>query len=232
MQKVLIVDDEAEIRDMLVKCLCRENLSGIPCQNGHKALEELEKNEIDLVILDIMMADMDGFEVLQHIRSKDKDLPVIFLSARQEEYDKVLGLGLGADDYVTKPFSPGELMARVKVQLRRRKKETVSAPEKIVLGSLELDLGSYEVKVRGEKVELVGKELLLLKFFMEHPNQVFTKSQIYHNVWDENFEDDNTVMVYISHLREKIEENPRKPVLLKTIYGIGYRLEIKNENRI
>ncbi|MDD6481145.1 MAG: response regulator transcription factor [Lachnospiraceae bacterium] len=231
MQQVLIVDDEEEIREMLIKCLQREGITGIPCSNGQDALKHIAQREIDLVILDIMMADMDGFEVLQHIRNKDKDIPVIFLSARQEEYDKVLGLGLGADDYVTKPFSPGELMARVKVQLRRKKKAGMSNPGKLILGTLELDLGSYEVKVRGEKVELVGKEIFLLKFFMEHPNQVFTKSQIYHQVWDANYEDDNTVMVYISHLRDKIEENPRKPGLLKTIHGIGYRLEITDENR-
>lgn len=232
MQQILIVDDEEEIRNMLVKCLKREGMLGIPCSNGREALETIEKQDMDLVILDIMMDDMDGFEVVRQIREKDKEIPVIFLSARQEEYDKVLGLGLGADDYVTKPFSPGELMARVKVQLRRKVKEYVQSKEKLVVGPLELDLISYEVIVRGKKVELVGKELFILKFFMEHPHQVFTKSQIYHQVWDTNYEDDNTVMVYISHLREKIEENPRKPKLLQTIRGIGYRLEAANENTL
>lgn len=232
MQHVLIVDDEEEIRNMLIKCLHREGILGIPCQNGLEALENIKKQDIDLVLLDIMMADMDGFEVLRYIREIDSEIPIIFLSARQEEYDKVLGLGLGADDYVTKPFSPGELMARVKVQLRRKKKENVKSQDKLVVGSLELNLVSYEVKVRGKKVDLPGKELLLLKFFMEHPNQVFTKSQIYHHVWDELYEDDNTVMVYISHLREKIEEEPRKPKLLQTIRGIGYRLGITDENTL
>lgn len=230
MQQVLIVDDEEEIRNMLMKCLQREGSLGIPCTNGKEALDSIKKQDIDLVILDIMMEDMDGFEVLRQIREKDKEIPVIFLSARQEEYDKVLGLGLGADDYVTKPFSPGELMARVKVQLRRKNKGNVQSQEKLVVGSLELNLSSYEVTVRGKKVELVGKELFILKLFMEHPHQVFTKSQIYHQVWDVNYEDDNTVMVYISHLREKIEEDPRKPRLLQTIRGIGYRLEATNEN--
>lgn len=231
MQKVLIVDDEVEIRDMLVKCLQREGVLGIPCENGKQALECIKKQNIDVVILDIMMADLDGFEVLRQIREKDKEIPVIFLSARQEEYDKVLGLGLGADDYVTKPFSPGELMARVKVQLRRRNREMQPNHEKLVVGPIELNLGSYEVTVRGKKVELAGKELFVLKLFMEHPHQVFTKSQIYHQVWDPNYEDDNTVMVYISHLREKIEEDPRKPCLLQTIRGIGYRLEAADENQ-
>ena len=212
--------------------VCNDHHKGIPSLNGQEALENIKKQDIDLVILDIMMADMDGFEVLRRIREMDKEIPVIFLSARQEEYDKVLGLGLGADDYVTKPFSPGEMMARVKVQLRRKKSETVQSQEKLVVGSLELNLSSYEVTVRGKKVELAGKELFILKFFMEHPNQVFTKSQIYHHVWDAFYEDDNTVMVYISHLREKIEEDPRKPRLLHTIRGIGYRLEATNENAL
>lgn len=226
MQQVLIVDDEEEIREMLIKCLKIEGVMGIPCANGREALENLQKHDIDLVILDIMMEDMDGFEVLKNIREKNKDIPVIFLSARQEEYDKVLGLGLGADDYVTKPFSPGEMMARVKVQLRRRKIENVQTPEKLVAGPLEMNLNSYEASIQGKKIPLAGKEIFLLKFFMEHPNQVFTKSQIYHHVWDEYYEDDNTVMVYISHLRDKIEEDPRKPKLLQTIRGIGYRLEV------
>lgn len=232
MQQVLIVDDEKEIRDMLVKCLQREGIKGISCENGKQALECLKKEEIDLVLLDIMMADLDGFEVLRQIREKNKEIPVIFLSARQEEYDKVLGLGLGADDYVTKPFSPGELMARVKVQLRRRNRENSMSHETLVAGPIEMNLGSYEVTVRGKKVELAGKELFILKLFMEHPHQVFTKSQIYHQVWDADYEDDNTVMVYISHLRDKIEEDPRKPCLLQTIRGIGYRLEAANENEI
>lgn len=232
MQQVLIVDDEEEIRDMLIKCLHREAIEGVPCANGKEALECINKRDIDLVILDIMMEDMDGFEVLRRIREKDKEIPVIFLSARQEEYDKVLGLGLGADDYVTKPFSPGEMMARVKVQLRRKQRENVQSQEKLAVGPLELNLSSYEVTVYGKKVELVGKELFILKLFMEHPHQVFTKSQIYHQVWDANYEDDNTVMVYISHIREKIEKDPRKPRLLQTIRGIGYRLEAANENAL
>lgn len=234
MQQVLVVDDEEEIREMLVRCLEREGIKGIPCASGAEALANVDRHKVDVVILDIMMADMDGFEVLEYIRKKDKEIPVIFLSARQEEYDKVLGLGLGADDYVTKPFSPGELMARVKVWLRRQRQgaDSLQQKEELVCGELVMNLRSYEVRVRGARVELAGKELLLLKFFMEHPNQVFTKSQIYHQVWDEFYEDDNTVMVYISHIREKIEQNPREPKLIQTIRGIGYRLEVPNETSI
>lgn len=223
MQNVLVIDDEEEIRDMLETYLRREGLSCITCENGTSALSVLERKEVSLIILDIMMEDMNGFEVLRQIRSNHEDIPVIFLSARQEEYDKVLGLGLGADDYVTKPFHPGELMARVKVQLRRYQKSEMPKALILTYKNLSMDLGSYRVTLDDKPIELVGKELLLLKFFMEHPNQVFTKSQIYHQVWDDTYEDDNTVMVYISHLRDKLEENPKEPKWIQTIRGIGYR---------
>lgn len=223
MQTVLIVDDEEEIRDMLKTYLKREGLNVIGCSNGAEALDVVTRQEVDLVILDIMMEELDGFEVLRRLREKHQQMPVIFLSARQEEYDKVLGLGLGADDYVTKPFSPGELMARVKVQLRRGQNQTDSGRKILQYQEISMDLNSYQVSVGGRQVTLAGKELLLLKFFLEHPGQVFTKTQIYHQVWEDDYEDDNTVMVYISHLRDKLEENPKEPKWIKTIRGIGYR---------
>ena len=223
MQTVLIVDDEEEIRNMLKTYLKREGVNVISCSNGAEALDVVAKQEIHLILLVIMMDGLDGFEVLQRLREMHEQIPVIFLSARQEEYDKVLGLGLGADDYVTKPFSPGELMARVKVQLRRGQKQSDSDRKILQYGEISMDLNSYQVSVNDRQVELAGKELLLLKFFLEHPGQVFTKTQIYHQVWEEGYEDDNTVMVYISHLREKLEENPKEPKWIKTIRGIGYR---------
>lgn len=223
MQTVLVVDDEEEIRDMLKAYLKREGLNVISCSNGADALDVITKQEVHLVLLDIMMEELDGFEVLRRLREKQEEIPVIFLSARHEEYDKVLGLGLGADDYVTKPFSPGELMARVKVQLRRGQKQADSGRKILQYQEISMDLNSYQVSVDGRQVALAGKELLLLKFFLEHPGQVFTKTQIYHQVWEDGYEDDNTVMVYISHLRDKIEENPKEPRWIKTIRGIGYR---------
>ena len=155
--------------------VCNDHHKGIPSLNGQEALENIKKQDIDLVILDIMMADMDGFEVLRRIREMDKEIPVIFLSARQEEYDKVLGLGLGADDYVTKPFSPGELMARVKVQLRRKKRETVQSQEKLVVGPLELNLSSYEVTVRGKKQSWREKSYLSLNSLWSIPTRYLQK---------------------------------------------------------
>lgn len=222
-EKVLIVDDEEEIREIIMKYLSRDGIIGIPCDGGEKALAILENETINLVILDIMMEGMDGFETVKQIRQKKESLPIILLSARGEEYDKVLGLGLGADDYVTKPFSPGEFMARVKSQLRRQK-SMVQKEDVLEYEGIRMNLSSYVVEVRGTVIELTGKEMLILKLLMENPKRVFTKSQIYHQVWEEGFEDDNTVMVYISHLRDKIEKNPKEPEIINTIRGIGYRL--------
>ena len=207
---------------MLLKYLKREGICGIECENGTEALAYLKENAVDLVILDIMMAGMDGFEVLKQIRQRMGEIPVILLSARQEEYDKVLGLGLGADDYVTKPFSPGEMMARVKVQLRKGMKIEKKAERILEADGLRMDTESCQVTVDGREVVLAGKEFWLLKFFMEHPGQVFTKAQIYHHVWQDD-EDDNTVMVYISKLREKLEDKPNERIWIQTIRGIGYR---------
>ena len=223
MPKVLVVDDETEIRQMLLKYLKREGICGIECENGTEALAYLKENAVDLVILDIMMAGMDGFEVLKQIRQRMGEIPVILLSARQEEYDKVLGLGLGADDYVTKPFSPGEMMARVKVQLRKGMKIEKKAERILEADGLRMDTESCQVTVDGREVVLAGKEFWLLKFFMEHPGQVFTKAQIYHHVWEDGYEDDNTVMVYISKLREKLEDKPNERIWIQTIRGIGSR---------
>ncbi|MBE6024619.1 MAG: response regulator transcription factor [Cellulosilyticum sp.] len=225
-EKVLIVDDEIEIRELISTYLKRENIQSIECENGKEALLNLKENTFDLVILDIMMEDMDGYEVLKHIRSQYERMPVIFLSARQEEYDKVLGFGLGADDYVTKPFSPGEFTARVKAHLRREKRVNAVREEKILtVGELKLDLNTYVVTKGQTEIKLSGKEFKLLQFFMEHPNKVFTKVQIYRQVWEQGVEDDNAVMVYMSHLREKIEDDPKRPQYIQTIRGIGYRLQ-------
>lgn len=222
-QTVLIVDDEEEIRELIRKYLDREGILSLECSNGVEAISCLQNNKIDLVILDIMMEDKDGFEVVTELRKFNASVPVIFLSARQEEYDKVLGLGLGADDYVTKPFSPGEFIARIKAHLRRTSNQENEISKKLVSGNLVMDVELFNVTKSGNPIELSAKEFKLLQFFMENEKRVFTKAQIYHHVWEENFEDDNTVMVYISHLREKIEDNPSKPERIQTIRGIGYR---------
>lgn len=226
-EKVLIVDDEIEIRELISTYLKRENIQTKECNDGREALLVLKQASFDLVILDIMMENMDGYEVIRHIREQYKNLPVIFLSARQEEYDKVLGFGLGADDYVTKPFSPGEFTARIKAHLRREQRRDIEEKRKVLeVADLRLDLNTYVVTKGEKEIKLSGKELKLLQFFMEHPNKVFTKIQIYRQVWEQNVEDDNAVMVYMSHLREKIEEDPKKPKYIQTIRGIGYKFQV------
>lgn len=227
-EKVLVVDDELEIRELITKYLKREGMLVSQADCGQKALSLINCNEFKLIILDIMMSDLDGFEVLQEIRKNKPYLPVIFLSARHEDYDKVLGFGLGADDYVTKPFSPAEFTARVKAHIRRNSayREPALTCEKIIRGDFCIDLKSFSFTKKGIAIELSAREIKLLKFFMENPERVFTKAQIYNNVWEDNFEDDNSVMVYISHLRDKIEDNPKVPSFIQTVRGIGYKFVI------
>ncbi|HEX7715583.1 MAG TPA: response regulator transcription factor [Bacillota bacterium] len=224
--RVLVVDDETEIRELIVKYLRREGIQTEEAAGGITAVAQIMQQDFDLVILDIMMDDLDGFEVLKQVRPVKPKIPMLLLSARQEDYDKVLGFGLGADDYVTKPFSPAELTARVKAHIRRtRTLYTQLNDENATLerGPLRLDTKSYTLTKNNVPIELSARELRLLRFFMENPGQVFTKTQIYRNAWENEYYDDNSVMVYISRLREKIEDNPREPVFIQTVWGIGYK---------
>ncbi len=180
------------------------------------------------------MEGMDGLEVLKKIRSDNQFIHVIILSAREEDYDKVLGLGLGADDYITKPFIPGELIARVKAQLRRHSlsRAADNADTDILRsGAFELDMKSYIIKKNDKILDLSAKEIKLLSFFMRNPERVFTKKQIYENVWEDNYFDDNSLMVYIRHLREKIEDNPNDPEYLVTVWGIGYKFCLNGRDK-
>ena len=227
---ILIAEDETDIRGLLEISLQDEGYKVFAAKDGIEALDVLRENPIDLAILDIMMPRLDGFNLLRKIREKS-NIPVMFLTARDEEMDKVLGLGLGADDYLVKPFSSPELLARVAALLRRSNLYSASGagqpPSKIRCGDLLLDTLTCCLYKNNTAVDLNAKEYKLLKYFMENPNRVFTKKQLYQAVWDEDlFMDDNTVMVHISHLRNKIEVDPKEPVYLKTIRGIGYRFQI------
>lgn len=224
-EKILIVDDDLEIRELVSRYLTREGFVSYQADCALAALALIEKNAFDLVVLDIMMNDMDGYEVLQIIRKSHPCLPVIFLSARQEDYDKILGFGLGADDYVTKPFSPAELTARIKAHIKRINaySEHPSKTEELRGGDLCLNTKSFTFSKRGTLIDLSAREFKLLQFFLENPNQVFTKLQIYNHVWGDHFGDNNSVMVYISHLRDKIEDDPKNPIYVQTVRGIGYK---------
>lgn len=223
---ILIAEDEQDIRDLIELHLIKEGFNAFKAENGIDAIKIFENNDIDLALLDVMMPKLDGFAVVKKIREVS-DIPIIFLTARSEDRDKILGLGLGADDYITKPFSPIELIARVQAQLRRYYKYSGKKIKNIIsLGDLCLNKESCTLYKNNIEIDLNAKEYKIIELFMDNPGKVYTKRKLYELVWNESYYgDDNTIMVHISHLREKIEEDPRHPKYLKTIRGIGYKLE-------
>lgn len=227
-ETILVVDDEKEIRDLIGIYLANENYKVLKAANGLEALRCLEKQEVDLIILDIMMPSMDGIEACIKIR-EDKNMPIIMLSAKSEDMDKIMGLTTGADDYVTKPFNPLELLARVKSQLRRYKRLN-TMPEKqdgvIEIDDMIINTNTHEVKVGDNEIKLTPREFEILFLLAKNKGIVFSIEKIYECVWEEDFfESNNTVMVHIRKIREKIEENPRKPRFIKTVWGVGYKIE-------
>ncbi|MDZ3957070.1 response regulator transcription factor [Bacillus thuringiensis] len=225
--RILIADDDKEIRNLLKIYLERELYMVDTAINGEEALHLFNQNKYNLVILDLMMPKIDGIEVCKKLRDKT-NVPILMLTAKDHEVDKILGLSIGADDYITKPFSIHEVIARVKALMRRFLVLGINntAQEKTTLSfkGLTINLNTYTVHTNKEEISLTGKELELLKFFTSNPGQVFTKTQLFRNVWDDNYiEDDNTVMVHIRKLRKKIEIDPSNPKFIQTIWGIGYK---------
>lgn len=223
---ILIVEDEEDIRHLLSVNLANQGYNIIEASNGIEALELFYKNDIDLIIIDVMMPIMDGFKTVSKIRKTSK-VPIIFLTARDDETDKILGFGLGADDYVVKPFSIAEVISRVQAHLRRYIEYGVNNSNKAITnGSITIDTENYIATKNNIDIDLNPKELKILSLFIENIGRVYTKKQIYENVWEDIYHgDDNTIMVHISHIREKIEDDPKKPKYIKTIRGIGYRME-------
>ncbi|OAA92286.1 response regulator transcription factor [Clostridium coskatii] len=225
---VLVVDDEKEIRDLVEIYLVNEGYKVLKASNGLEALQISNDNEVDLVILDVMMPQMDGIEVCMRMR-KSKNMPIIMLSAKSQDLDKILGLTTGADDYVVKPFNPLELVARVKSQLRRYKR--LNIPKKVDQEVIEVDdlvinTKNHQVKVGNKDIKLTPREFEILELLSSNRGVVFSIEKIYESVWKQDFfESDNTVMVHIRKIREKIEENPRRPRFIKTIWGVGYKVE-------
>lgn len=222
-EKILVVDDEMPIRLALKTAFLREGMRVAEASCGKEALKLLEKESYDLIVLDIMMQDIDGYTILQQIRGSQNMTPVLMLSGRQEEMDQVLGLGMGADDYLTKPFHVALLVQKVKALIRRNQIYSSKKPKEIAVGNFRFDTVKLECYKQGQVINFTARELMLFRFFMEHPGQVFTKAQLYQQVWDESVVDDNTIMVYIKRIREKIEEDGSHPVYLKTVRGVGYR---------
>lgn len=225
--RILIADDDKEIRNLLKIYLERELYMVDTAINGDEALQLFNQNNYNLVILDIMMPKVDGIEVCRKLRDKT-NVPILMLTAKDHEVDKILGLSIGADDYITKPFSIHEVVARVKALMRRflvlGSNNTVQEKTTLAFKGLTINLNTYTVHTNKAEISLTGKELELLKFFTSNPGQVFTKTQLFRNVWDDNYiEDDNTVMVHIRKLRKKIEIDPSNPKFIQTIWGIGYK---------
>ncbi|MDE7272426.1 MAG: response regulator transcription factor [Lachnospiraceae bacterium] len=229
MYNVLVCDDEKDIVSALKIYLTAEGYQVYEAYNGKEALEVLSREEIHLVLMDIMMPVMDGITAMVKLREQS-NVPVIMLTAKSEDTDKVLGLNIGADDYVTKPFNPVELQARVKSQLRRYMQlgsgMMPKASELLTIGGIELDDRTKEVTLDGEKAALTPTEYDILKLLMENPGKVYSPAQIYAAVWNDSpYGTENTVAVHIRHLREKLEYNPAEPRYLKSVWGRGYKLE-------
>ena len=230
MNHVLIVEDDKEIREGVEIYLKSQGYEVYQAADGREGLEVIEREDIHLAIVDVMIPRMDGITMVVRLREKH-DFPVIMLSAKSEEVDKIMGLNIGADDYVTKPFTPMELLARVNSQLRRYRKFAEKLNEKEasanvhVIGGLEINEDTVEAAVDGEPVKLTPIEYKILLLLMKSPGRVFSAEEIYERVWNERAITTDTIMVHIRNIREKIEINPKEPKYLKVVWGVGYKIE-------
>ena len=230
MNHVLVVEDDKEIREGVEIYLKSQGYEVFQAADGVEGLEIIEKEDIHLAIVDIMMPRMDGISMVVKLREK-YDFPVIFLSAKSEEVDKIMGLNMGADDYVTKPFTPMELLARVNSQLRRYRRFMEKLGDKEensrihTIGGLEINEDNVEVTVDGEPVKMTPIEYKILLLLMKNPGRVFSAEEIYERVWNERAINTDTIMVHGRNIREKIEVNPREPKYLKVVWGVGYKIE-------
>lgn len=231
-KKILIIEDDSSIAELQKDYLEVAGFDVIVCSNGLEGLRALQENEVDLLILDIMLPGMDGLEILRSMK-EDKDIPVLLVSAKKEEIDKIKGLSLGADDYITKPFSPGELVARVKAhlenyeRLKHRFSEGVKKGNTLTIRGLKIDKDSHRVFVLGQEVSLAQKEFGLLLYLAQNPNRVFGREELFERVWGlDALGDSATVTVHVARVREKIESDPSNPQYVETVWGAGYRFRV------
>ncbi|GEN50012.1 response regulator transcription factor [Alkalibacterium pelagium] len=232
MKKVLIVEDEQSILKLLQYNLEKEGYEVSGAMDGKEGYEMALSTSFDIILLDLMLPGMDGMDVCRELRREKVDAPIIMLTAKDSEIDKIVGLELGADDYMTKPFSPREVIARMKAIFRRMERNSASKEESneltedIIIGDIVISPDQYEVSVRGEKQEVTPKEFELLLYLARHKGRILNREQLLQAVWDFDFTGETRIVdMHISHLREKIEEDPKKPVYLKTARGFGYKLE-------
>jgi len=234
-RNILVIEDDSEIAE-LVKINLEDNGFKVDCVgNGNEGYKRIQSASYDLIILDLMLPGMDGLEICKRFRKEDTTTPLLMLTAKSEEFDKVLGLELGADDYLTKPFSIRELIARVKALLRRSKQATIEQESvehtgTITIGNLTIDPEKHKVTMNDEKVDLTAKEFDLLYLFAQHPGRTFSRQELLNTIWGYQFNGyEHTVNTHINRLRSKIEEDPSNPTYLKTVWGVGYRFVEKGE---
>lgn len=228
--RILIVEDDKEIREGVEIYLKNQGYEVYQAANGKEGLQIVESTDLHLAIVDIMMPVMDGITMLMQMRAKDIEIPVIMLSAKSEEVDKIMGLNMGADDYVTKPFTPLELLARVNSQIRRYTKylsmrDNEKKDKVYVIGGLELNEDMVEVSVDGNPVKMTPMEFKILQLLMKNPGRVFSADEIYERIWNEKAVNTETIMVHVRNIREKIEIDPKNPKYLKVVWGVGYKIE-------
>lgn len=230
MYNILVVDDEREIVELIELYFRNNNYKIFKAYDGIEAINIIEENDINLAIVDIMMPNLNGYSLIQNIRTK-LNIPIIVISAKVEGYDKILALDMGADDYVTKPFDPLELLARVNAQIRRvyGYSNSQEIDKKVIeIGDLKLDLEAFKLTKHDKEIQLTSTELKIVELFMKNPGKVFTKKNLFESVWDEVYiAEDNAIMVQISKIRDKIEDSSKEPKYIKTIRGIGYKFESK-----
>jgi len=227
-KKILVVDDESAVRRLVSSYLEREGYQVLEASDGVEALRKARVEHPDLIVLDLMLPEIDGLEICRVLRA-ESDTYILMLTAKTEEADKLLGLGMGADDYLTKPFSPRELVARVKAILRRGEHDTVSDAAVIRSGSIEIDSNRHMVKINGKEMELTAREFDILKQLAARPGMVFSREQLLEMVWGYSFYGDPRVVdVHVAKLRKKIEKDPARPEIIKTVRGVGYKLEPGN----
>jgi DNA-binding response OmpR family regulator len=224
--RVLVVEDDANVADVVVRYLEREGFDTVGVGDGYEALARAESDPPDIVVLDLMLPGLDGLEVCRRLRARSP-VPVIMLTARGEEDDRIIGFDVGADDYVSKPFSPRELTARVKAVLRRASAPSIPAVASgpLVAGDLVVDPSAHEVRRGGELISLTAREFDLLCFLAQRPRQVFTREELLEQVWGYTYGDTSTVTVHIRRLREKLEDDPSAPTRITTVWGVGYRFD-------
>lgn len=224
--KILIVDDDQAVSTMLYKVIRSNGIDADTVFSGEQALEQLEHNSYDLILLDVNMQGMDGFQVVQTVRRRGLKTPIIIVSGRKEDYDTLYGLDIGADDYVTKPFNPITLGAKVKALIRRSKGQMPGAENVITAGPFRYNTSTLRFYKNDVEIPLSSKENAMIKLFIDNVNRIFSKDMIYDLIWGEAIIDENAIMVYINRLRQKIEEDPAKPKYIQTVRGLGYRFVV------